>query len=205
MTLIAAALWAEALPIGLALEDRQVHGRRLVLGTLDGVPVALLRCGVGLAKSGQEVARILAQRPISRVISVATCGSLRGDLPVGEVITASSVQHSVVGWTRPSQPLPGVRALPVVSVSDPVFTPQRRAQLAPSAAACEMEAAAVLQASGDRSFSALKVVSDLAGAEQDAAFSPGDPSAFLRFQRRAADLVGRALLPPLRAALSARS
>lgn len=203
MTLIAAALWAEALPIGLALEDRQLHGRRLVLGTLDGHPLALLRSGVGLAKSGQEVARILAQRPVSRVISVGTCGSLRGDLPIGEVITASQVHHSVLGWTRPSEPLAGVRPVPVVSVSDPVFTRQRREQLAPTAAACEMEAAAVLDASGARRFSALKVVSDLAGAEQDAAFSPGDPSAFLRFQRRAADLVGRALLPPLRAALSA--
>ena len=201
MTLIVAALWAESLPIGLALSERKMLGRRVVLGKVHGEQVALLRCGVGLAKAEREGERILARLPITRVISVGTCGSLREDLPVGEVITASSVHHSLISRTRAAQAIPGVRAVPLVSVADPVFTRARRAQLSPTAAACEMEAAALQLCAGDRAFSALKVVSDLAGAEQDAAFSPGDPSAFLRFQRRAAELVHRALLPPLLQAL----
>ena len=201
MTLIVAALWAESLPIGLALSERRMVGRRLVMGSVHGQEVALLRCGVGLAKAEQEGERILSRLPITRVISVGTCGSLRADLPVGEVITASSVHHSLKAHTQDAQPIPGVRAVPLVSVGDPVFTRARRRQLAPVAAACEMEAAALQHCAGDRAFSALKVVSDLAGAEEDAAFSPGDPAAFLRFQRRAAELVHRALLPPLLASL----
>lgn len=175
--------------------------RRTFLGQVHGRDVVLLRCGVGLAKSAGEGERILARLPITRVISVGTCGSLRPDLPVGEVITASTVLHSLSGQTRGAVPIPGVRAVPLVSVADPVFTRARRAQLAPIAAACEMEAAALQHCAGDRPFSALKVVSDLAGAEEDAAFAPGDPSSFLRFQRRAAELVQRALLPPLLQAL----
>jgi nucleoside phosphorylase len=201
VTLIAAALWAESLPIGLAMDQRRMLGRRVVLGKVHGQDVVLLRCGVGLAKAQAEGERILSQLPIIRVISVGTCGSLCSDLSVGQLITASSVCHSISGVVRPAQPISGVRAVPLVSVADPVFTRARRAFLAPTAAVCEMEAAALQLCAGARPFSALKVVSDLAGAEDDTAFSPGDPSAFLRFQRRAAELVHRVLLPPLLQAL----
>ncbi len=200
--LVVGALRAELAPLVLALEGARPAGPRCVAGRLAGVPVLLLRSGVGPERAAARTAALLARREVSGVLSVGTCGALVDDLPVGSVVTAARLADEV-GWDRAVLPLPVGRAVNVVTVGKPVADPAWRGRLAAAGhEACEMEAAAVARASGQRPVGVLKVVSDLAGRD------PGDPLpggrlARARFATRVLALVRDGLAPALRQVLPA--
>ncbi|CAN0461489.1 unnamed protein product, partial [Ectocarpus fasciculatus] len=127
---------------------------------------AALTCGAGPARAPRRTAAALARADAHAVLSVGTCGSLV-DLPLGHVVTASIVTRDGAPCPTPT-PWPAAALANVVTVAAPVWSPDRRAVLAAQGASvCEMEAAAVQAAAGALPFSALKVVSDQAGAQID--------------------------------------
>ena len=201
--LIIGAMGAETLPLLSALRQRRPLTPRMVTGTLDGHPVAVLTCGVGPVKAARRSSRALQHLQASAVVSVGTCGALVDDLGVGDVVTADRLR---LEQAHPPAPLPwpDTQAVTVVTVSKPVWSAERRAALAAAGGSvCEMEAAAIQAIAGARPFSALKVVSDLAGGSPDD--PPGRPTAgdIARFKARAGRLCLERLLPVLRAGLCA--
>lgn len=98
-TLIAAALREERAALeahATNLEPHELPGLAadaLLLGRLDGHPVALLQCGVGKVASVVAVTAALALNPRC-VISVGSAGALHAGYRVGDVLLAeSAVQH----------------------------------------------------------------------------------------------------------------
>lgn len=201
MILLVTALRAEALPLGLALTEREMLDRRLVMGRLAGRPAALLRCGVGRERARAQTEAAVKRLEPDWVLSLGTAGGLDDGLDIGETIGASEVILAATGERFETAPLPGVRAGAVLTVDALIHTPQRRAEAGRQAMLCEMEAAGVAQAARGRRFSALKVVSDHAGATADPALLVGSPASIARFQRRAAELCWERLVPALRRAL----
>ncbi len=199
MILLAGALRAELAPLLPRVRHRRRLGRYLLTGELDGHRVAVLRTGIGRAKAGERTRAALQRLDPVAVWSLGTCGSLLDELPIGAVVTADRV--GVEGAESVAvQQLAGLPAVPLVTVDTVVWDPTRRQVLAEAGyAVCEMEAAAVLAASGERPFAALKVVSDLAGGDAPAKPGPIDIAAF---QLKAARLCEQELLPALRQALS---
>lgn len=151
--LVAAALDAErrALEsIAANLHPRAAPGLRpgdLLLGTIDGIPVALLRCGVGKVAASSAVAAAMSLRPRS-VISVGSAGALRPGHAVGDVVIGVEVvQHdfaaaaadgfSLFGYAPAhadqSEVLPS-RGDPVLVADDDMVSIARRAALRVGAA-----------------------------------------------------------------------
>ncbi len=197
--LLVGALRAETLPLLAWLERPSPRGRRLVVGRRGALDLGVLQCGVGPERAEARTRAALAQWPAEVVISLGTCGALRDGLSVGALVSADSVALEG-GAPRPVAPLAeGLRA-PLLTVRTPVFEPARRAALAGAAAACEMEAAGVLAAAGGARFHALKVVSDLAGGDDDAGPAPWKLD-LVRFQALALRLSQARLAPALARAL----
>ncbi len=197
--LLVGALWAETLPVARRLEGAEALGLRLLRGRLAGREVALLTCGVGPQRAADRTAAALARLGADRVLSFGTCGALGEGLPDGTVLTVEVVGREGLA-PRAVEPLPGLRAARLRTVSRVVADPLERARLAAQGyEICEMEAAGVLSAAGERPFSALKVVSDQAGQDASPVFVGRLPSPLrvARFQVRAARLVGSSLLPTL--------
>lgn len=203
--LLVGALAAEVAPFVARLRQPRLLGPRLVVGRWLGLEVAVLRCGVGPRRAGQNTTAALRRWPASRVLSLGTCGALADDLAVGEVLTASrlSLEGAPAG---PTLPAPGLRAVSLLTVRRVVADPAERTALAAAGhQIVEMEAAAV-QAASSLPFTAVKVVSDHAGghAGDDPPAKPG-PVALLRFYARALALSHQALAPAVSAALRAQN
>jgi nucleoside phosphorylase len=193
---------AETLPILRALRAPRPLSARLIVGTLDDAPVAVLTCGIGPQKAARRTAAALPLADIHAVVSIGTCGALIDELDIGDVLTASTLRREAAGVGPAPLPWPGVPHTAVVTVTTPVWDAGRRAALAAQGGGvCEMEAAAIQAIVGDRPFSALKVVSDQAGGHADDPPSWPGPVEIARFQVRALELCGRLLLPALRAGL----
>lgn len=189
--LIVGALEVEVLPILARLRAQWPLGPRLYRGRLDGADVAVLWTGVGLERAGRRTREALLRLDAPCVLSVGMAGALTDGFTQGEVLTADRIGPQ---WAT-AAPLPGLRSASILSVDAPVWSTAERARLAAlGAQVCEMEAAAVQQAAGARRFSALKVISDFAGAE-------GGPPRL--FKLRALRLSEQRLLPALRAQLPA--
>ena len=198
--LLVGALWAEVSPVATRLRDRRWLGSRLVVGTLAGVPVAVLRAGVGPDAASARTAQGLARWPADRVLSFGTCGAISDQLALGDVITGQTVATER-GPRLALSALQGVPTVTIASVRAVVCTEARRSALAEAGfEICEMECAAVHQAAAGRPVYALKVVSDRAGADADPALPLSgipSPTRLLRSQVRAMALVQRRLLPAL--------
>lgn len=198
--LLVGALWAEVAPVVAALGDRRWLGPRLISGRLAGAEVALLRCGVGPARAAAHTRAALEAWRADRVLSFGTCGALCPSLPVGAVLTSALVGDEA-GRTWSIEPLSGQPRADVATVRRVVHTATARdALLRRGFGACEMELAGVAEAAQGRPVHALKVVSDLAGADADPALPIAglpSPARLLRFQVRAARLTRTRLLPAL--------
>lgn len=199
--LIVGALPAETLPIVHALRHRRPLSSRLLTGTLDGHPVAVLTCGVGRAKATAHTQGALQRVTAHHVISIGTCGALIDTLPIGSVLTAACIQPTHPTHVAPI-PWPHVPAKTVITVDEPVWSASRRQRLAREGAhVCEMEAQAVQAVIGSCPFSALKVVSDLAGKDPDDFHALPRRLDRARFAMRAGNLCHNHLLPALRTGL----
>ncbi len=201
-TLLVAALHAEALPLLRRMRCRHRHGRGLWAGELAGRPVLLLRCGVGRARAERATARVLAEHPAGRILSLGTCGALVDALPVSTLVSATAILDAP---PLAQPPLGGV-ARPVVLATVPrvvADAASRSAWAERGAEVCEMEAAGVLAAAGGRPFHTLKVVSDLAGARPPKLRGVPRSLRISAFQVRAYRLVDQHLAPALEAWLPA--
>jgi len=197
--LVAGALRAEVGPLIDQLDGRERIGRRLVRGHLDGVLLAVLRCGVGPERAQERTTAAVKRWAPERVLSIGTCGSLTDELAVGDVVSASEVSLEG-GGVVPSAPLLHPRSASLVTVASVVWDATRRDALrAAGHHVCDMEAAGVGRAAGPCPFSALKVVSDLAGRDAPRRPRPIDIAAFQLLARRLSE---RALVPALRQALA---
>ena len=190
------ALPAETLPLLRWLRRPRPLSRRLIAGER----AAVLTCGVGPERAERRTRDALERWPAAWVISLGTCGALIDGLAVGDVYCASALSVSG-GPPLEVSPLAGLVGARVVTVDRPVFDAPRRAALAAEGAALvEMEAAGVAAAAAGRRFSAVKVVSDDAGASGGSTFTPTAVN-ILRFQRLALRLSRERLTPALVAAL----
>ena len=193
--LLVAALHSEVLPFLSRMRGRSRLSTRLIAGTLVGVPVALLRCGVGESSAHRHTLGALQRYPASRVVSLGTCGALVDDLEVGDLVTAHAMLEPADAQPIP---IPGARPVVLASVPRVVDTPRARAAWAVRGAqVCEMEAAAVLEAAQGRPFLALKVVSDLAGARRPRLRGVPFPVRKALFEILAYRLVNRRLAPAI--------
>ncbi len=206
MTLLVAALYAEALPL-----QQQMRRRRALcdpeagivwLGLLRRRPVALVVTGVG-ARAGVRVSAALSAlhrigTPARRVLNFGTAGALGPGRPVGSAWAIVELEGRQLRTT------PGQPRASLITVDTPVVTETRRAALAGRADLCDMEAGWVLRGSEGTDFAAIKVVSDLAGADPHDPLAPGRIT-MLRFFYRAFRLVDRALMPLLLQAMDAES
>jgi len=143
------------------------------LGRLDDVEVGILTVGVGPDKAYRRARAALELWEPMRVLSFGTCGALVDGLMEGALVTAHRISGPD-GSGVDVKPLPSFRAVDVVTVEVPVWTADRREELAGVGHdVVEMEAYAVWQAvrahSSDLPFAALKVVSDQAGGVPDPA------------------------------------
>ena len=94
--LIAAALSAEraaleAIATGLQVYTLPGIGQGdLLVGTIDGTSVALLRCGVGKVAAATAVAAASALKPRC-IISVGSAGALHAGHKIGDVVISTEV------------------------------------------------------------------------------------------------------------------
>ena len=193
--LLVVALPGEGWPLIRRMAGRRWLGRRLVLGRLGGMPVAVLCCGIGRESARTRTVEALRIVAPGRVLSLGTCGALVDDLPVGSAVQA----RAMLDCENAPDLLPlGLREVVLATVPRVVARPaDRAAWAARGAEVCEMEAAGVAEAAGDLPFAAVKVVSDLAGAKRSRL--AGWPRAVRlgAFQVLAARLVRRSLVPVL--------
>ena len=196
--LIVGALLAEVLPVLRMLTEPTVLHHRLVRGKWNNCIVYVLRCGVGPKASFRRTKETLSAITVERVVSIGTCGALVDNVAIGDVFT-STVCHFEDGRYLEIEALTAVDVLPLITVSKPVLTPQRRQYFQPKAALCEMEAFCVALASENVPVHALKVVSDHAGRDPDPAMSTSFIKAhrIAQFMLRAGYLSRTSLVPVL--------
>jgi adenosylhomocysteine nucleosidase len=196
-----AAMRGEALALAGALRQPRLRAG-VVEGALGPHTVGLVRLGVGPRRARAGTTEAIARWAPELVINLGTCGALVDDLEEGEVLHGAALLGR--SGRRELRTLGG-RTAAIVTVSQPVFQRAERARLAAMGAqACEMEADAVRAACEERGLPlfVVKVVSDQAGAEADAALPSGEGRlpillATARFSARAFRLVRRHLAPKL--------
>lgn len=204
--LLVGALPSETLPVIRRLVSVRPRGPRLAEGLLtcgdEAHRVWVLTCGPGPDRARRRTREVLALGPVEAVLNLGTCGALRDDLRVGDVLCGASATDER-GRSWPLTPLAGLPLVPIATVREVVSTVDRRDALQRAGhAICEMEAAAVAEAAGGLPVAALKVVSDLAGADPAGAPLAPSPWRMLRFHAHAMALSETRLLPALRAVLS---
>lgn len=195
----------EALGLLSGLSGVRPAGERCWRARLGEVEVAVVRLGVGPRRARARAAEAIARWPGARVWNLGTCGALVPGLGLGEVLVFGELLDERGGRAILAEAEGAGRRL--LTVRRPVVEPARRGSLAAlGAIACDMEAFAVHEAclAAGRELRVVKVVSDQAGGEDDAALpaSPGRLEtlrATARFSWRAAGLLRGALLPRLRA------
>jgi nucleoside phosphorylase len=206
------ALPAEAAPLMALLRHARPASGRTWEGRLGDDDVRLLVCGVGPRAAHRRTRVQLQAAHFDAVLNLGTCGALRDDLSIGQVVAATAVRREEAHLAGLAV-LGGHRAVHVATVRRPVWSADARVALAATGAdVCEMELAGVWRAVEETSpglpLMALKVVSDLAGAEADDAVGAKGlwaPVQVARFKLRALRLCNQHLAPAVRAALSAPS
>lgn len=194
-----------------------------VEGELDGVPVGVLTVGVG-PENAERYTRCALEAMLPEVpagvVSFGTCGSLVESLQAGDVVTATALfveGSNDHGTQQRLQMAPMGSSLPkvaLVTCSVPVFTPDRRGQLAAlGCEVCEMEANGVLDGTtavlgadvAECIFGSIKVISDQAGATKDDIYGKGIGESFDResFLKLARDICTTKLAPVLGGCLRA--
>ena len=197
--MLVAALGVESLPLLRRLAGPRILTPRLVVGRMGRAEVGVLTAGVGPTRAERRTRQALEAWKPDRLVSVGTCGALVDRLSIGDVLVGGDllVEDAPVATLAP---LPG-RVVCVTTVPRPVHQAGQRARLAAAGAeVCEMEAAAVWRAAGEIPVSAVKIVSDHAGATDDPAIGPGglpDAARIARFKARALSLSERGLAPAL--------
>lgn len=194
--LIVGALSQEVRALRHHVQDTRPEGPWLKVGHLGAWEVGYLAVGVGREKARDRTRQALERWDAGWVLSVGTCGALVDDLLPGQVVSARAVLGHPPGALRV---LPVLRPVNLVTVDQVVDRPQVRAELAGKGAqVCDMEAAGVLEACEDRTFSAVKVVSDRAGAGLDLLLPFPGPLRAVQVQgfRLRARLLGRLRLAP---------
>jgi len=91
---IVTALAEELAPLLRSAEIERrlmVAGRRCAIGTLHGIPVAMMAGGDGLACAESSVRELLNTVEASRVIGIGIAGALSSDLKRGEIVRAARV------------------------------------------------------------------------------------------------------------------
>jgi len=177
------------------LQRPRLLSHRLCVGGLDGRRIAVLRCGVGPQRAEGRTRRALQKVAPAEVWTVGSCGALSDMLAVGDLVTADEVVFKERRYRL--RPVPGLTCGRLLTVDAPIFSPDKRREVAPiGAIACEMEAAGVAACHPD--LRVLKVVSDRAGAEPDVVIDGVRAVAMARFHVRVERLVRTRLLPVLR-------
>ena len=205
-TLVVGAMAVETRPLLAQLGPTRRVAPHTRVGTLGGVDVAVLTCGVGPHKAHARTRAALAIFPADRVVSIGTAGALVDTLPRGAVRTATAL-YSGGRFKTALAPLGDLEGAAVTTVSRAVFDPERRALLARAGAELvEMELAAVFDATHAEHprarVHAIKVVSDAAGAGGPIPrHGPGRLVAMARFQARAHALCRDHLAPAVLEAL----
>lgn len=204
------ALSAEAAPLIAMLRDPRPQRDGTWAGGFGDDAVNLLVCGVGPRAAHRRTRTLLQGGSFDAALNLGTCGALRDDLPIGQVVTACAVRREGDHLAA----LSGLGTHPAVHIATvrrPVWSSDARALLAATGAdVCEMELAGVWRAIQETSpglpLMALKVVSDRAGAEVDGAVGARGlwaPIQVARFKLRALHLCHQHLAPAVLSALAA--
>ena len=200
--LLVGALREEVQPVVATLENPRRIDRRTVCGELHGARIAVVRCGVGPDAAYSRTRAAIEKFAPKWVASFGTCGSLSQTLPVGTVVAASRIARPNTPW----QDVPTLETcIPVdlITITAPAWNDEAAIPLrAQGADVCEMEAAAVLEAAGERPTYAVKVVSDVVALSKPPRILRGGlphPADLLAFKRLARQLTQDHLVPTLNA------
>lgn len=81
----------------LDIEDVQyAFGAEFNVGTLAGVPVVLVQCGIGKVQAAVCVAVLIERFGVTHVINTGSAGSLGARLDIGDIVIATdAVQHDM--------------------------------------------------------------------------------------------------------------
>ncbi len=136
-----------------------------LLGSVGAVEVVLFHTGVGAGQVCERLPRLLAAYPIERLICAGYGGGLAPELRAGDLVVAENFSDPV--WAARACRVLGCRVGRLVSVAEPVQTPQAKAALAAESGAMavdqETEAVAALCEERGIPLLALRAITDTAG------------------------------------------
>lgn len=107
LTAIIAPMAEEVAPLRARLSDLRRGpdagdgAGEVVIGRLNGVPVALAVTGDGARHAREGIAALLAQVRVDRLIAVGVAGGLSGDLAEGDLVVAEQVAAEDAGGFAP--------------------------------------------------------------------------------------------------------
>jgi len=96
MTLIICAIKNEANPFLTALgnvKEEKCASLKLHHGTINGVEVSVVRCGVGLKKAAAATQTLINSYTISRVVMSGTAGGVDERLKIGDTIVSEEILY----------------------------------------------------------------------------------------------------------------
>ena len=148
---------------------------RIFSGSARGVPIVLAISGMGSSAARRACDRLVQHYDATTVVNLGVCGGLETGLKPGDLFTVDTVldgdaildaDRNAVPAAQPST-WPGLDALSLGTVSDPVFGTERRETLARQCALVDMEGLAVADECRRRGVTCimLKGVSDRACSE----------------------------------------
>lgn len=137
-----------------------------------GVDLLIAVCGMGMAKARPACRALLDSDHPGQVVNAGICGALSPALRAGDIVTVGRIIHEMHGEDpMMAAPWPGLPAVGMVTVDEPVFDPRRRQTLSASGDIVEMEGWGIARecAVSEVPCTMLKAVSDDAGNEGRAA------------------------------------
>jgi len=96
MTLIICAIKNEAKPFLAALESvrkEKCTSLKVYHGTINGVKVSVVRCGVGLQKAAAATQALINNYTISRILMSGTAGGVDKRLKIGDTIVSEEILY----------------------------------------------------------------------------------------------------------------
>ena len=194
--LIVAALAQESFPFIKMLHFTEQLDHNYVMGYWEELKISVLTCGVGIKPAKTRTSALLKQHSFDCILNVGTCGALNDNYPIGSLCTVSSITFE----DEPSIIIQEDSSCTLVTALEVVADAQTRIQLATKADICDMEGYAIAQIVQDLTpktpLYLFKVVSDLAGGEDDQAINLGTRSERLAvFKARTKQLSSLRLLP----------
>ena len=96
MTLIICAIKNEAKPFLTALEnvkEEKCASLKVHHGTINGVEVSVVRCGVGLKKAATATQILIDNFTISRIVMSGTAGGVEEKLKIGDTIISEEILY----------------------------------------------------------------------------------------------------------------